>query len=267
MIALDVGVVGFGEIARYHIRHLRAAGAHVAGVVTRHPTPPDLPRYASLAELLPAVQAVTIAVPNHLHAAISLQAVAARKAVFVEKPVCVTAPELTALEHALSDTPVPFRAGFRLRWNPALRELRSRIAGARRVSCVYRLGIERLAKDKDWTRREAESGGTFFTIGVHALDLARWLVGARAEPLEDLRAWTGHADDAADFPLQAHLAGVLPGGTVIEAGADLRGDAPFHLDLRIDAAEGRYPDPSLPEPGPERDGAADAEYAAMMADF
>ena len=92
-------------------------------------------------------------------------------------------------------------------------------------------------------------------------------MGARAEPLEDLRAWTGHADDAADFPLQAHLAGVLPGGTVIEAGADLRGDAPFHLDLRIDAAEGRYPDPSLPEPGPERDGAADAEYAAMMADF
>jgi myo-inositol 2-dehydrogenase/D-chiro-inositol 1-dehydrogenase len=264
---LAVGIVGFGEIAGYHIRHLRRAGAHVAGVVTRRPTPPDLRRYGSVDELLPDVQAVTIAVPNHLHAHLSLQALALGKAVFIEKPLCLDSEQLDALERVLNGTSLAVRVGFRLRWNPALRALRDRLTAVRRVSCFYRLGIERLAKDKDWTRRERESGGAFFTLAVHALDLARWLARACGEPLEDLRSWTAHETGAADFPLVARLAGTLPGGTVIEAGADLRGDATFRLDLGIEASGGRYPEPTLPEPWPEHEGAADAEYAAMMADF
>jgi len=263
---LAVGIVGFGEIARYHLRHLRAAGAQVIGVVTRRPTPSDVRRYASLDELLPDVQAVTIAVPNHLHARLFLQALAAGRAVFIEKPVCLHAEELGALERAVRETDVAVRVGFRLRWNPALRALRERVISMRRVSCMYRLGIDRLARDKEWTRRDAESGGAFFTLVVHALDLARWLARADGEPLEHLVAWTAHETMAADFPLVARLAGTLPGGIVIEASADLRGNAPFRLDLGIEPSVG-YPGPTLPAPWPEHEGAADAEYAAMMADF
>jgi len=264
---LAVGIVGFGEIAAYHIRHLRGAGAEVIGVVTRRPTPPDLRRYASLDELLPAVDAVTIAVPNHLHARLSLQALAAGRAVFMEKPICLNLTELEAVERAVRVAGVAVRVGFRLRWNPALRALRDRLKGVRRISCLYRLGIDRLANGKDWTRRDAESGGAFFTLAVHALDLARWLAGACGEPFDQIRASTTHTVPAADFPLVARVAGALPGGVVIEAAADLRGDAPFHLDVEIEGQAGRFPDPELPKPGPEDEGAADAEYAAMMADF
>jgi predicted dehydrogenase len=131
------------------------------------------------------------------------------------------------------------------------------------------LGIEKLAAGKDWTRRRAQSGGAFFTLGVHALDLARWLAGARGEPLQNLMAFSNHEDDAsADFPLFSTLSGSLPNGIQLLAGADLRGDAPFMLDLKIEAKEGgSYPDPSLPSPYPEEAGAADVEYEGLIGDF
>lgn len=37
-----------------------------------------------------------------------------------------------------------------------------------------------VAARRSWTRDSAQSGAGFFTLGVHALDLARWLAEARA---------------------------------------------------------------------------------------
>jgi len=266
--SLRVGVIGFGEAGQIHLRHLQAAGAQVVGIVSRRrKLKAGFPIYESLSLLLPKVDAVTIAVPNHLHAALCLEAIRAGKTVFVEKPLCITAHELAQLERILSSAPVPVKVGFRLRWNPSLRMLRRRLCRVRRISCIYRLGIERLAAGKGWTRRQTESGGSFFTLGVHALDLARWLAGAQGERLSNLQAFAEHQDPSADFPLVVSLSGILPNGISILAGADLRGDAPFELDLSIEAQEGCYPDPSLPAPDPEDEHAEEIEFRGLIADF
>ena len=265
---LRVGVVGFGEAGQIHVRHLQSAGAKVVGIVTRRPDMKrDFPIYPSLSALLPDVDAVTIAVPNYLHAGICLEAMRGGKAVFVEKPLCLTAYELIQLEEAFRLSPVLLKVGFRLRWNPSLRTLRMRLHGARRVRCIYRLGIEKLAAGKEWTRHEAESGGAFFTLGIHALDLARWLVDAQGKPLHHMRAHTAHVDTSADFPLEVSLSGNLPDGTQIVAGADLRGDAPFRLDLEIQAENSCFPDPSSPSLGPEAEHATELEYQGLITDF
>jgi predicted dehydrogenase len=261
-----VGIVGYGEIAQFHARHLAAAGARVVGAVTRRVPADGLVRYASLEAMLPEVDAVTVAVPNHLHADACLAALAAGKAVFLEKPWCVTESQCSAIEHALAGCKLPVHAGFRLRWNPRIRHLKHGLLGPRRIACRYRLGIDRLAEGKPWTRCEAESGGAFFTLGVHALDLARWLAGARGEPLEGLTAGTAHQDVGADFPLVAWVRGRL-GAIEIEAVADLRGDAPFHLDIEIDAERSVGAEEGAPGPGPEDRGAADVEYAGLMRAF
>jgi predicted dehydrogenase len=266
-MSLRVGIVGSGEIAQYHIRHLTAASARVVGVVTSRPTPPELTRYASLSAMLRDVDAVTIAVPNALHASLCIEAVAARTPVFVEKPLCIHERELDVLDTTVRSAATPVHVGFRLRWNPSLRALRARVAGVRRVRCVYRLGIERLAAGKAWTRREAESGGAFCTLGVHALDLARWLAGAGARPLQNLHAGATHREPGADFALVVWLDGTIRNGARIEAGADLRGNCEFRLELEIDAEQGSISDSSLLRPRAEEAGAADAEYAAMMKDF
>src|SRR5262249_52749692 len=129
---LRVGIVGYGEIARAHERALAAAGAHVVGAVTSRPLGPDLQRFASLGEMIPSVDALTIAVPNPLPAPLCLEAVHAGLAVFVEKPVCITRRELDALTASLPGSGVPVRVGFRLRWNPSLRALRDRLSAVRR---------------------------------------------------------------------------------------------------------------------------------------
>lgn len=262
-----VGMVGFGEIAQCHMRHLTRSGAVVSGVVTSRPTPAGLQRFLSLEQMLPHVDAVTIAVPNHLHAELCLQTIAGGKAVFVEKPLCLTADEFAALERAMPTVVAPVHLGYRLRWNPAVRALKARTTPLREVRCTYRLGIEPLALNKPWTRRTIHSGGAFWTLGVHALDLARFLAGAQGEPLAMLRASTSVSTPAADFPLVASLHGVLPSGVRIEATADLRGDVEFRLEIAIDGLIIDLSRPEWPSPAPERDEALDAEYAGLMDDF
>ena len=265
---LRVGVVGFGEAGQIHVRHLLGAGAEVVGIVTRrHDIKRDFPIYPSVSALLSDVEAVTIAVPNYLHAPICLEAMRGGKAVFVEKPLCLTACELIQLEETYRLSPVPLKVGFRLRWNPSLRTLRMKLHGARRVRCIYRLGIEKLAAGKEWTRHQAESGGAFFTLGIHALDLARWLVDAQGKPLHHLEARVVHLDTSADFPLDVSLSGNLPDGTQIVAGADLRGDAPFRLDLEIQTENSCLPDSSLTYPDLEGEHVAELEYQGLITDF
>lgn len=264
--SLRVGLVGYGDVAQYHLRHLRSAGALVVGVVTDRDGVPEIPRYPSLEALLPDVDAITIAVPNHRHAPLSIQALAAGKAVFVEKPLCLTGAELAALETRLPTARAPVHVGFRLRHNPMLQAVRERHRPARCVRCAYRLGIERLAAGKPWTRRKSQSGGALFTLGIHALDLARWLARAAGEPLDALTVIETARDTSADFPLVASVRGRLSNGVAIEAEADLRGDAPFRLSVVIDGL-GIADDSTLAGPAPEEASAADVEYAAMMADF
>ncbi len=266
-MALRVGIIGFGEIGRYHARHLAGAGAHVVGAVTSRATPATITRYHSVADLLAEVDAVTIAVPNHLHASLCLDAVGAGLAVFVEKPMCILEGELATLEATLPTAVQPVHVGLRLRWNPALRDLRARLADVRRVRCTYRLGIDRLAAGKSWTRRQAESGGAFCTLGVHALDLARWLASANGRPIGQLRAGAAYRGPHADFPLMVHMEGRIHDGPTIEAAADLRGNTAFELIVEAETDHGTFKNASLTGIRPEDDAASDAEYAGMMRHF
>lgn len=261
-----VGIVGWGEIAGYHARHLRAAGARVAGAVTTRNLPDDVRRYPTLAAMLPDVDAVTIAVPNHLHARLCLEAVAHHRPVFVEKPLCISRGELAELEAAFRASRVPVMVGFRLRRNPALVALRAGRARIRSVRCVYRLGVDRLAAGKPWTTRAAQSGGAFFVLGVHALDTARWIARAEARPLTGLHA-AARSREGAEFPLEVSIRGELPDGALVEAAADLRGNSEFRLTIEIDGEGDALAEALPPDLRPEHAGAPDVEYGALMAEF
>ena len=264
-MAIRLGVVGWGEIAQQHVRSFVAAGADLAAVVSRRDhLVLDVPVYRSLDAMLRQVDVVSVAVPNHLHASSCLAAVNAGKPVMVEKPLLINRKELVDLEAALADPPVPVHLGFRLRWNPSMRRLRARLHNVRRISCAYQLGIDELASDKDWTRDLAITGGSFFTLGVHTLDLARWLAGCRGEPLAVVSASADTHSSSADYPLRVSLRGTLPSGIEIVAGADLSVERESTIDLRVEAERGAYPDPELPAPRFEDE---PVEYDALIADF
>jgi predicted dehydrogenase len=94
--ALGAVVVGTGFGCYTHVRALRHAGFDVRALVGRNPEKTaeraamfEVPRAcATLAEALevPGVDAVTIATPPYTHAALALEAIAARRHVLCEKP-------------------------------------------------------------------------------------------------------------------------------------------------------------------------------------
>ena len=264
-MTVQVGIVGWGEIAQEHAKHLVTAGAKVAGVVSRRPyLALGIPVYPSLDQMLAHVDAVTVAVPNHLHAPACLQAVGAGVPVMVEKPLLITSEQLKQLESALINTSVPVHLGYRLRHNQSMVKLRERLRNVRRIRCIYELDIDELAENKEWTYQYSSTGGSFFTLGIHALDLARWLVGCRGERFSDLSATADSTSPSTDYPLRVSLSGLLPNGIHIEAGADLRPNLSSAIDLKVEAEKGAYPDAALPPPRLEDE---PDEYRALIGDF
>ena len=232
---MKIGVVGWGEIGRKHAINFAPAGARLGGVVSsRKNLSLPVPVFERLGDMLPHVDAVTIAVPNHLHAQLCIEAIESGKAVMVEKPICINTVELDALESVSSRLNAPVHIGFRLRFNPSIRALKERIGHPKKIACSYQMGIEQLAKDKDWARLFSKTGGSFFTLGVHMLDLGRWLVDAGVQPLEMLTANVAHIESAADYPLNVSMSGFLPDGTELVASTDLRGNKPAKIEIVID---------------------------------
>ena len=138
-MALAVGLIGLGEVAqlmhlplladdpRFQIAAVTDAspslGAHVAaryGVGTVHPTAEAL-----LAD--PALDAVFILTPDHLHADLLEKAIKAGKHVFIEKPAVLTAAQLKPLiELDRGNDRIVF-VGYMRRFSRAFLELKRRI--------------------------------------------------------------------------------------------------------------------------------------------
>ena len=146
----------------------RRTERRLVGVVSRTPPGSVVPWFYSMEELLPRIDALSIATPNDLHAGMALKAVRAGKAVLVEKPLCISHDELRQLELVLPYADVPIHLGYRLRFNGEIRRLRrskgDRVV-PRRVHCSYQLGIVRLAAWKAGLVTRRVVGGLFLCWG------------------------------------------------------------------------------------------------------
>ncbi len=259
---IRAGVVGWGDAGKIHARCLMEHGVRLTGVVSRRKPGPAIPWFRSLEERLPEVDAVSITTPNDLHAEMVLQTVRAGKAVLVEKPLCIRREELEQLQMVLPTVDVPVHVGFRLRFNDTIRQIRRPDLSPLRVHCSYQLGIERLAAGKSWIRDGRRSGGAFFVLGVHCLDLARWVCFANGQPIRNL---VGMSDSRPDFPLQVSLMGQL-GETQIGISVDLRGSAAYQLRLSAEWADQEKP--RVVSLSGERPGVREeAEFSSLVENF
>jgi predicted dehydrogenase len=79
----------------------------------------------------PDVDAVVLATPHSQHQAQALAAIAARKHVFVEKPLTLDLPSARAVADAAHRAGLILAVGFTRRFHPSIGELRVRLAGGR----------------------------------------------------------------------------------------------------------------------------------------
>jgi predicted dehydrogenase/threonine dehydrogenase-like Zn-dependent dehydrogenase len=131
----------------------------------------------------PSANSVVIATRHDSHAGLVQQALAAGKHVFVEKPLCLTADELSAIEAAHAGQAL-LMVGFNRRFAPLLMELQqqlSRLQGPK--AFVYTCNAGAIPADH-WTQDPAAGGGRLLGEACHFVDLLRHLA---ASPIEDLQ--------------------------------------------------------------------------------
>jgi predicted dehydrogenase len=127
-----VGVIGVGRLGQLHARLYREVEhADLVGVVdTDHfraqalATELGVTAFASVGELLDAVEAVNVVVPTSHHFALAQHAIEKQRHVFIEKPITVTTQEAQMLIQQSIDRNVVLQVGHIERFNPALLALR-----------------------------------------------------------------------------------------------------------------------------------------------
>jgi predicted dehydrogenase/threonine dehydrogenase-like Zn-dependent dehydrogenase len=133
--------------------------------------------------------AVVIATRHDSHARLVLDALAAGKHVFVEKPLCLTLAELERIEAAYGQAaaagPAPLlMVGFNRRFAPLVQELRQQLARLTGPKAfVYTCNAGAIALDH-WTQDPRSGGGRLLGEACHFVDLLRDLAGSPINALQ-----------------------------------------------------------------------------------
>ncbi len=131
----------------------------------------------------PSIDAIVNTTPNNMHLETTLQAAAAGKHVFLDKPIANTLAQGRAITQACRDAGVVLALGYQRRRESQFRWIKSQIdAGAfgRIVNAEANISRDRLGKiDLNSWRYQAAGmpGGVMLQIGVHYVDVLEYLIG------------------------------------------------------------------------------------------
>jgi myo-inositol 2-dehydrogenase/D-chiro-inositol 1-dehydrogenase len=141
-------------------------------------------RYRTVDELLSGceVDATVVATPTNTHVEILTQLVEAGIPSLCEKPCGLSAGDLRDLDLTARSRGVEVQIGYWRRFVPDLIELRDRICAGRfgRLTSVYCAQWDQAPPPPEY-RDIAVSGGLMVDMGVHELDMIRWLIGGDVE--------------------------------------------------------------------------------------
>lgn len=226
--SLGWGLIGFGWVARdYAAPGIRAAGGRLVAVADPDPAArcaavaTGARAYDTAGALLadPAVQAVYVATPNHLHRAAVEAAVAAGKPVLCEKPLAATLADAEAMVAAAARAGVPFGSAFDQRHHPAHAAIRAAIRSGSvgtvtAVRIVYACWLDARWSGDNWRADAARAGGgALMDLAPHGLDLVEFLL---ADPVEDVAALTQRRVQRYAVDDGAMLVGRTAGGVLVQ---------------------------------------------------
>ena len=184
-----VAVHGAGRIGRIHAANLAA----LPGVAVAHVCDPVAANAESLAAQVgarassvetafadPAVDAVIVASPTDTHSALIERAAAARKHIFCEKPVDLSAERAQACAAAVAAAGIGCMIGFQRRFDPTFRAAKERLArgeiGAPEMLVIT--SRDPGAPPVDYLKG---SGGIFRDMLIHDFDVFRWILEDEAQ--------------------------------------------------------------------------------------
>ena len=127
------------------------------------------------------IDAVFICTSTDMHTKYSLEAIAAGKHVFCEKPVALTLGEIYQVEEALKGTNLKYQVGFNQRLDENYAAIKTAIDNGT-VGDPYLVRITSRDPAPPPVGYIKTSGGLFLDMTIHDFDLSRFLMGC--EPVE-----------------------------------------------------------------------------------
>src|SRR5271170_145059 len=150
----------------------------------------------------PEIDAVVLATPHSLHRAQALSAAAARKHIFVEKPITLDLPSARQVADAARKAGVVLAVGLGRRFHPSIAALRAAAKDGRLGKIVamvaqHTTSTAQFVAPDNWRAAPDEApGGAFTAVGVHALDHMIELAGrVRDVHCVTARNYPGPSDD------------------------------------------------------------------------
>jgi len=188
---LKVGIVGLGRLGRRHAENLAQRVPRAELVAACSPVEDELamarglgvPRlHRDYAALLAdtGVDAVFLVTPTSLHAQHIVEALAAGKHVFCEKPLSLELADCRRVaDEAARQPQLKVMIGYGRRFDPSYRDAWDKIqAGViGRPFLVRSQNLDMNDPSGFFVRFAPTSGGIFLDCTVHDIDLARWLLG------------------------------------------------------------------------------------------
>jgi predicted dehydrogenase len=190
-MTLKLAIIGTGYIANYHARAAKKIpGVQVTAVVNNQPQLAaefaqtyDIPRqYASIADLLQEgdIDAISINVPNALHAPFAKTALTAGVHVIVEKPMGMNAVEAQTMIDAGQKSGALLMVAHCWRFDEEVLWLKEQVDNGKlgRIIRTKGYGIHANWGPGGWfTQFKLAGGGALADMGIHAIDTVRFLLG------------------------------------------------------------------------------------------
>ena len=168
---------------KYVYDHETARAEKRAGEITSGPTVvTDLDQILSDAD----VSAIVVCTETNRHEAVVLPAAAAKKNLFVEKPLGFAARDAYSMAKAIEDAGVLYQTGYFMRGDANIQTIRAQVAAGafgkitrvRGSNCHSGALGHWFDTDWRWMADPKIAGvGAFGDLGTHALDILLWLMG------------------------------------------------------------------------------------------
>jgi UDP-N-acetylglucosamine 3-dehydrogenase len=208
---LRVGLVGLGRMGRLHARVLRELeGATLVAAVDpagdRFRAVDGLPVLPDLEALLRhGIDYAVLACPTLLHEPLGTALAAAGVPTLIEKPLAASPQAAHRLAEAFRRADVPAAVGYVERFNPALRELSTRLRHGQ-LGDIFEISTRRTGPFPP----RITDVGVVHDLATHDLDLTAWVTG---QQYASISARTAHRSGRPHEDLLAAL-GQLTDGTI-----------------------------------------------------
>jgi len=195
MRKIRLGIIGAGRIGRVHAENLSlclpeaevlAVSDIIRGAAERCAADFRIPQVVEDYHRIlddPEIEAIVICSSTDTHAKIIMEAAAAGKQIFCEKPIALDLNKIDQALAAVARAGIKLQVGFQRRFDPSFRRARELIA-AGKIGEPHLLRITSRDPQPPPLEYLKVSGGIFLDMTIHDFDMARYLLQDEVEEVQ-----------------------------------------------------------------------------------